>query len=85
MHVLDGAGTVVAQDDRLDVPAWDWQPGDSFVQLHRCTLRADLLPGRYAVALGIAVFDGETRLPVLAGGEPLDERLFLAPVEVWAP
>ena len=34
VHVVDAAGAVVAQDDRLDAPAWTWQPGDAFAQAH---------------------------------------------------
>ena len=43
----------VAQADRLDVPGYSWEPGDSFLQLHQFTLPADIGPGEYPVAVGV--------------------------------
>ncbi len=34
-HALNAEGKLVAQEDQLDAPSWQWQPGDRFVQLHR--------------------------------------------------
>lgn len=33
LHATDDGGTIIAQDDRLDVAAAHWQPGDLFIQL----------------------------------------------------
>jgi hypothetical protein len=51
-HLLDQAGEAITQQDRLDAPAWQWRPGDRFVQIHRLTLPADLSSGDYAIAVG---------------------------------
>jgi len=52
-HLLAEDGSLVAQDDRMAAPSWQWQPGDRFVHIHRLPLPADLAPGSYAVALGL--------------------------------
>lgn len=84
VHVLDEAGMIVAQDDRLDAPAWDWQPGDRFAQVHRCTLDVGISPGRYSVVVGVVAYSGTRRLPLLVNGQSFGERLFLTSVEVVA-
>jgi 4-amino-4-deoxy-L-arabinose transferase-like glycosyltransferase len=84
-HVLDESGSIVGQDDRLDVPAWNWQPGDRFIQLHRIVPDSELTPGQYQLALGLYTWPDLARLPVLAGGEPVGDHILLPPVEVKAP
>jgi hypothetical protein len=84
-HVLDESGSIVGQDDRLDVPAWNWQPGDRFIQLHRIVPGSALAPGQYQLALGLYTWPDLARLPVLVGGEPVGDHILLQPVEVRAP
>ncbi len=81
-HALDAAGTVVAQEDRLDAPDWDWQAGDVIAQLHRFTLPPDLPPGPVALEVGAYRRADLTRLPVLANGVVVGDRVLLGPVEV---
>ncbi len=82
VHMLGPEGGIVAQEDRLDAPAWNWQSGDTFVQVHRLTLESGLTPGSYPLAVGVSSSDGTSRLPVLAGSSVLDDRVLLPPVEV---
>jgi hypothetical protein len=84
-HVLNNAGEVVAQADRLDAPAWNWHAGDIFAQVHRLTLPADVVPGTYHLQVGAYRPADGTRLPVRGDGEAVDDRILLKPLEVVAP
>ncbi len=95
-QLLNSQPQVVAQADRLGAPSWDWQPGDTVVQLHRLPLPADLPPGRYTLIAGAyttpdrvdAVLAGREpdpampRLPVSQDGLPLGDHLTLRTWEV---
>jgi hypothetical protein len=81
-HLLDHDSHVVGQMDRLDVPSWHWQPGDTFVQLHRFPVDADAPPGLYHLQVGIYTQEGPVRLPILANGAAVDDRILLSPVEI---
>ncbi len=61
VHLVDAQGAIVAQHDGLDSPAQFWQPGDRIVQLHPLKLPDGLLPGDYAVRIGL--YDRETLAP----------------------
>ncbi len=87
-HVLDGAGQIAGQQDRLDVPVWNWSPGDLFVQLHRFSIDADLAPGAYPLQIGVyRRVAGYPRLPVYdARGEVVvADHISLPDLEVVAP
>ena len=81
-HLLDHGGHVVGQVDRLDVPAWHWQPGDAFVQVHRFQVDAGATPGLYHLEVGLYTREDLARLPVLVDGSAVDDRVLLSPVEV---
>jgi hypothetical protein len=81
IHLVDPAGQVVVQDDRLGVPAWDWNAGDRFVQLHRLSLPAGLAPGVYRLDVGVYTLPGVDRLVLATGGNSWE----LGTVEVAAP
>ena len=97
-QVLGPDGNVVAQTDRLDAPSWNWHPDDTFIQLLRFSLPADLPAGTYRVILGVytrpdrvdAVLAGHapdptmTRLPVLVDGRVVGDWFELPPIEVKA-
>jgi hypothetical protein len=84
-HMLDADGRVVAQDDRLDAPAWNWHAGDAFAQVHRLRVPTDAPLGRYHLQVGAYRPGTAVRLPVRVGGESVDDRILLQPVEVTAP
>jgi len=85
VQLLDASDQVVAQDDRLDAPAWAWQTGEEFVQIHRLTVIDDLPPGTYRLALGLYVPSSGRRMPVLVDGVPVSDTVFLPSVEVVRP
>ena len=85
-HLLDPDGSVVAQADRLDVPAWNWQAGEAFLQVHRFSLPGDLSPGLYVPEVGAYLRrDPSIRLPVSVGPGEAQDRVLLTVVEVVEP
>jgi hypothetical protein len=85
LHMLDSSGNVVAQEDRLDVPAWNWQNGDRFLQLHQLVLDPTLPPGAYELKVGVYTRPDLIRLPVFISGEPAGDQVLLQSVKVGAP
>ncbi len=95
-HLLNvgEAPSVVAQQDRLDVPGASWFVGDTFAQVHRIAIGPDVRPGRYPLEVGAytrpiptpLVPDPPTeRLPLAVDGRLVDDRILLPPVEVVQP
>ncbi len=87
-HVLDDAGQIVGQQDRLDVPAWTWAPGDRLVQLHRFPLDADLPRGNYALHIGVyRQTEGYPRLTVYDPDAPggTADHIVLSALKVTMP
>jgi 4-amino-4-deoxy-L-arabinose transferase-like glycosyltransferase len=87
-HVLDAAGQIVGQQDRLDVPAWNWSPGDLFVQLHRFPIDADLAAGLYPLEIGVYTRAQDyPRLPVYdpESLSAVADHIPLPPIEVVVP
>lgn len=96
VHLLDQNGRIVAQDDRLDVPSWDWHPGDCFYQVFRLVLPEDIPEGKYRLVLGgytvadrvDTVLAGREpdpampRLPVIIDGKPAGDSIELAPISI---
>ncbi|MBI3359562.1 MAG: hypothetical protein HY023_00440 [Chloroflexi bacterium] len=86
VHLLDGQGGVIAQQDRLDAPSWDWVKGDVIAQIFRLALPADLPPGEYSAETGIYNRSDGARLPVLdSSGATVSDRAVLAPLRVATP
>jgi hypothetical protein len=81
-HALDGAGSVVGQEDRLDAPAWDWQAGDVIAQIHRFALQPTLSEGPIVLEIGMYRRSDGLRLPVLAEGNVVGNRALLQPLEI---
>lgn len=52
-HVLNADGTIYLQQDRLDAPSWDWQAGDTILQVHQFSIPSDAAPGQYSVEVGL--------------------------------
>jgi 4-amino-4-deoxy-L-arabinose transferase-like glycosyltransferase len=81
VHALDAEDEIVAQDDRLDAPAWNWRAGDAFVQIHQIQLDASMPPGSYDLAVGIYNRHTMERLSVVADDFEGD-RVLLDKLEV---
>ncbi len=83
-HLLDHQGEIVSQVDRLDVPAWHWQPGDVFVQRHRLQIKEEAPADLYHLEVGLYTQHDLARLPVNDEGIERGDRVLLAPVQVTA-
>jgi hypothetical protein len=81
-QLLDGAHTVVAQEDRLDAPAWNWRAGEAFVQLHRVAIKPDILPGNYIFIVSVYRRDTLKRLDAYDNGKVVDDHVVLGTVRV---
>jgi hypothetical protein len=79
VHVLGPDGAIVAQQDRLDVPAYGWHSGDVIAQIQHIELPLDLTNG--TVAIGLYNPDTNLRLPVTVNGETTD-RLVLTQLDL---
>ncbi len=65
LHLLDSDGNFIAGNDRLRAPAWNWQAGEGFAQIHRLSLPPNLAPGAYRLQVGIYTLPDLIRLPRL--------------------
>jgi hypothetical protein len=90
IHALDTTGALIAQEDRLDAPAWDWREGDVIAQSHRIALPRGLPQGPVNLEVGVYRQANLRRLPVLVndidGAETsaIGDAVFLQPVVVEA-
>lgn len=82
VHVLDAEDTIIAQEDRLDAPAWNWRAGDAFAQIYRVRTDADVSAGVYDLAVGAYNRHTMVRLPVTVDGAEVGDCLLLEPVRV---
>jgi hypothetical protein len=64
-HLLNPDGSIFLQRDSLDAPSWDWQRGDTIIQIHQFALPPDAAPGRYPAEVGLYDRITGDRLPVL--------------------
>jgi hypothetical protein len=73
---------VIAQTDTLGAQVQTLQPGDVFLQYSLIQTPRGIVPGFYAVSVGL--YDPETleRLNALEAGEVRGNRLFLQQIEV---
>jgi hypothetical protein len=81
VQLLDANGQVVTQEDRLDAPAWNWQPGEIVVQTHLLAVGTDLAAGEYSLLLGLYTRPDIRRLPVLVEGATPGDVVVLAVLE----
>ena len=88
---LDGAPPVIAQQDRLDAPAWNWHLGETFAQVHRLRVGEDIPAGLYPLEVGAysrrlpspqEPDPPVTRWPLYVAGNAVSDRILLQPVEV---
>ena len=84
-HLLDQAGEVVSQVDRLDVPSWQWKAGDMLVQRHRLEVNGDAEPGLHHLQVGLYTQEDMLRLPVIVDGVVKNDRVLLPPVQIGGP
>ncbi len=92
-HLLTPGGDppVIAQQDRLDAPAWNWHPGEVFAQVHHLTIGHDVPSGLYPLEVGAyarptpSPVDPDpptTRLALYVEGQAVSDRILLPPLQV---
>ncbi len=92
-HLLSAGGQppVIAQQDRLDAPTWNWRSGEIIAQVHRLNIGADVAEGLYSLEVGAYTRPGPTpiqpnppvtRLTVYINGQARGDSLWLPSVEV---
>ena len=89
---LDGAQPpVIAQQDHLDAPAWNWHPGETFAQVHRLSVEDELAAGAYPLEVGAFTRPlpspaepdpPTTRLRLYVEGRAVSDRVLLPPLQV---
>jgi 4-amino-4-deoxy-L-arabinose transferase-like glycosyltransferase len=80
-HLVGPAGAL-SVGDGLGFPAIQWSTGDVFVQRSRLQVPPEASPGRYWMQVGLYSLATGARLPVMERGQPVSDRILLAPVEV---
>jgi len=81
-HLLNAAGAVVAQQDRLGLTSASLQPGDILVQIHRLDLPPDLAEGAYVLSIGLYTPADGARLQITQSDQPRGDRLWLKAIQV---
>lgn len=82
-QILRSDGTVLAQQDRLDVPSWGWQRGDIVVQIHQLVIPGDAAAGNYQVIIGMYDRTSLQRTPVVnSTGTIIDDKATVNPLTV---
>ena len=85
------SGPVLAQQDLIGYPSWQWQPGDEFAQVHRFAIPPGTPPGRYPLEVGAYTRDIPSavqpnpptlRLAVYDGEQVSGDRVLLPMVQV---
>jgi hypothetical protein len=75
VHALDATGQIIAQEDRLDAPSEDWQPGDLIAQVNHLAIPAHA--GPVWIQTGLYATESGQRLPVMVDGQAVDQRVLL--------
>jgi hypothetical protein len=78
-HVLSDDGNIIAQQDLLSVPSWQWQTGDVILQIHQIWLAPELEPGVYETAVGLYSESTEVRVPIT---DSTNDRAFVTPLQI---
>jgi hypothetical protein len=86
VHVLDSSGQIVAQTDTPPLqgarPTTGWLPGEVLTDPYTLTLPAELRAGEYTVESGLYDVLTLERLPVMAPGQPANDRVILGTIRV---
>ena len=87
VHLRDQSGKTVAQADGFPAAgAWPtsaWEPNQPVVDDRTIPIPADLAPGRYGLWAGMYRLSDQTRLPIQASGQEVqDDAILLGEIEV---
>lgn len=80
VHAIGPDGSIMAQEDRLDAPAFGWRASDLIAQVNH--LHFDR-PTQQPVWIEAGLYDPDSgaRVPVMVNGQPVDSRVLLQRVE----
>jgi hypothetical protein len=71
VHLLNGEGKLVAQDDNIPAlwtyPTNDWKPGEVIVDFHQFPVDSSVPPGDYTLQVGL--YDPDSGGRVAAGAD----------------
>ncbi len=85
IHLVDDAGTLVAQTDAEPAGGFQltnlWTAGEEVRDNHGVVLPEGMMPGRYALLIGMYDFSGQ-RLPITRDGELVGDHVLLDTVIV---
>ena len=75
-HAIGPDGSIVAQEDRLDAPAFGWHAGDVIAQVNHL-LWTDNAAFAQPVWIEVGLYNSDSgeRVPVMVNGQPVDSRL----------
>jgi hypothetical protein len=73
---------LLTQADRLDVPGYGWQAGDTFVQLHELIVPEATAVGNYPLSIGLYLRGTRQRLPIFTNNGLIGDHLLLTTVTV---
>ena len=86
LHLLDGAGSLVAQRDAEPMgdllPTSAWSPGQRIIDRHGVLLPEGLPAGEYTLSVGLYHIDTGQRLPIVVEEEPVGDALVLGNIPV---
>jgi hypothetical protein len=85
VHLTADGQDIWGQQDWLDVRPAGLQPGDRFAQVHTVPVKSETPAGGYYIQLGLYAPDTLMRLPIVAMGEAVADRVWVAEVEVVRP
>jgi hypothetical protein len=81
-HMLAPDNRLLTQADRLDVPSYGWQAGDTFVQLHELIVPEATAVGNYPLSIGLYLRGTRQRLPISTNNGLIGDHLLLTTVTV---
>jgi hypothetical protein len=77
--VLADDGHIIAQQDILSVPSWQWQTGDIILQVHQIWIPPEIEAGVYETAVGLYSETTGERVPIVGA---TDDRAFITPLQI---
>lgn len=82
-QVLNADGTHLAQRDALDAPSWNWQSGDTLIQIQPIFVPETAVSGEYTTIVGFYDRTSEVRTPILnEAGEVIGDYTAVAPLQI---
>ena len=78
-HVLADDESIIAQQDLLSVPSWQWQTDDVILQVHQIWIAPEIEAGVYETAVGFYSETTSERVPIIGS---TDNRAFVTSLQI---